>query len=232
MNYLDEELKNALSAEFVLGTLHGRARLRYQRLLMEVDPLRKNVWLWEKYLNQLGTGMPKVKPETHVWDNIQKRLGFQTEDRVEEDVVKTPWWKPVLVPGFAAAAVFLATALWLLWSDIQQPIDITERVAVVQNADAEALWLIEIQTDTLKVQATAKLQQYTDRDYQLWMLAADGRAPIPLGLLPQSGSVEIPRSDLFNQLEIAALAVSLEPLGGSPNGVPTQVLYTTELVTM
>ncbi|WP_395373316.1 anti-sigma factor domain-containing protein [Marinicella sp. W31] len=230
MNYLDEQLKNALSAEFVLGTLQGRARQRYQRLLMEVDPLRKNVWQWEKHLNQLGSSLPKVKPESYVWENIQMRLGFETETTVE--TVKTPWWKPLLVPGFAAMAVFLATALWLLWSDIPQPVDLTERVAIVQNADAEALWLIEIQADVLKVQATAKLPQYSDKDYQLWMLAADGRAPVPLGILPQSGGVEIPRSALFNQLEIAALAVSLEPLGGSPNGSPTQVLFTTELVSM
>lgn len=228
MNYLDDQLKNALSAEFVLGTLKGRARQRYQRLLMETDPLRQNVWLWEKYLNELGGSLPKVKPESHVWNNIQQRLGFE----VEEQEQKQLWWKPLLLPGFAAMAVFLAAAVWLLWSEIQPPVDVTKRVAVVQNADAEALWLIEIQTDVLKVQATAKLPQYSDQDYQLWMLAADGRAPIPLGLLPQSGSVEIPRSTLFNQLEIAALAVSLEPLGGSLNGQPTQVLYTTELVTM
>ncbi|WP_426357891.1 hypothetical protein ACPUVO_15780 [Pseudocolwellia sp. HL-MZ19] len=31
---------------------------------------------------------------------------------------------------------------------------------------------------------------------------------------------------------INILAVSLEPLGGSPNGAPTEVLYTSKLVTL
>jgi anti-sigma-K factor RskA len=49
-------------------------------------------------------------------------------------------------------------------------------------------------------------------------------------LLPKSGKLVLSKPQLFDQIEIAALAVSLEPLGGSPNGSPTTVLYTSELV--
>jgi len=64
------------------------------------------------------------------------------------------------------------------------------------------------------------------------MVAADGRPPISLGLLPKQGKLSLPRSALFDQVQVAALAVSLEPLGGSPTGQPTTVLYTAELVAM
>ncbi len=227
MKYNQDQLKNALSPEFVLGTLSGRARLRYQRLLMEHKELQKNVWQWESKLNELGTVMTPQQPDARVWRAIEKRLGFieKNEDNTE------PWWHHLWTPGFALASIFMLVTAWLLMTQKQLPIELpAERVAVVQNSNAEALWLIEVQTQNLRIHATDKLPPLNDQDYQLWMIAKDGRPPIPLGLLPQNGMKEIPRSILFNQLDIAALAVSIEPLGGSPNGQPTTVLFTTELV--
>ncbi|WP_239058995.1 hypothetical protein [Colwellia sp. Arc7-D] len=50
--------------------------------------------------------------------------------------------------------------------------------------------------------------------------------------MPKTGKLTLSKPELFDQIEIAALAVSLEPLGGSPNGSPTTVLYTSKLVTL
>jgi len=58
MKYTADRLKNALSSQYVLGTLSGRARLRYQQLLMAEDALQKNVWDWEIKLNELATSLP------------------------------------------------------------------------------------------------------------------------------------------------------------------------------
>ena len=54
--------------------------------------------------------------------------------------------------------------------------------------------------------------------------------PISLGLLPKNGEKQLLKGTRFKAQDIALLAVSLEPLGGSPNGLPTQVLYSTDLV--
>jgi len=104
------------------------------------------------------------------------------------------------------------------------------QIAVVQSEKAQALWVIELGAQELTVSATDRFKPLANQDYELWMVAADGRAPISLGLLPKSGKLVLPRNVLFDQLQVAALAVSLEPLGGSPNGQPTTVLYTAELV--
>ena len=55
-------------------------------------------------------------------------------------------------------------------------------------------------------------------------------APISLGLLPKDGVKSLLKDSRFNAQDIALLAVSLEPIGGSPTGSPTEVLYTTELI--
>ncbi len=224
MNYNDENLKNALSSEYVLGTLKGRARVRYQRLLLERSDVRQNVWHWEKHLNTLGESLEAQKPRAEVWQNIQQRLGF-----IEIQKKTSKPWPTFLLPGAAlAATIFFAVILfWPKPEIVEVP---TKQIAIVQNAKAEALWLIQIMDDKLHIRATDNVTLHADNDYELWMLAKDGRAPVSLGLLPKTGENNLDRPTLFDQIEIAALAVSLEPLGGSPNGQPTKVLFTTELM--
>ena len=43
MRYTDERLLDALAREYVLGTLHGRARDRFQRVLSESLVARRAV---------------------------------------------------------------------------------------------------------------------------------------------------------------------------------------------
>ena len=236
MNYLIEERQNALASEYVLGTLHGPARVRYQRLLMQYPSMRQSLWYWERYLNAMGGALPSVAPRPQVWENIQARLGFdETSQAPVNNVVRLPIqrtphrWQWLAGLSTAAAILF---AVMLMWPQPASVPPAPAQVAIVQGDKAQALWLIELGADTLEVQATDKLQAQTDKDYELWLVAADGRAPISLGVLPKQDKLVLPRIALMDQVEIAALAVSLEPLGGSPTGQPTTVLYTAELVTL
>ena len=107
-------------------------------------------------------------------------------------------------------------------------------VAVVNDENGNALWVALVYPGLQRVDidvTTAPDAQATN-DYQLWILAGDG-TPFSIGLLPQTGEATL-------TLEAAAvaaldtgntLAVSLEPLGGSPQPVPTgPVLYTAPLL--
>ncbi len=230
MNYHQKDLKNALSSAYVLGTLSAKARIRYKQLLMEHDDLQENVWLWEQHLNQLGTKLPPIEPDKKVWETIQKRLGFIESNQAE--MPRLSWWQKLLSPQFLFINLFLMASLFLLWQNLQKTdLLISEpRIAIVQNDQAQALWSIALQSDGIKVQAMEKLTQYSANDYQLWMIVEQQAAPISLGLLPQNGELLLAKSDVFDQYDIKVLAISLEPLGGSPNGQPTTVLYTTELV--
>jgi anti-sigma-K factor RskA len=44
-------------------------------------------------------------------------------------------------------------------------------------------------------------------------------------MMDPSGKISLPKHAQFNAMDIVALAVSIEPLNGSPNGLPTKVLY-------
>lgn len=239
MNYLTDNRRNALASEYVLGTLQGPARIRFQRLLMQHSNMRQTLWRWEGYLNTLGASLPSQTPPPHVWENIQTRLGFaQTSPTTEQTSTVVPFpqrstntWQ-WLTGISAAAAIVFAVLLFSPTLFVPQSSQYNQnaQLAVVQGEKAQALWLIEVNKNNITVQATNKFQPQQDKDYELWVVAKDGRAPVSLGLLPKQGKLVLPRADIIGKVEIAALAVSLEPLGGSPNGQPTTVLYTADLI--
>ena len=67
----------------VLGTLGGRARSRFQRLLANDVSLRRLVNEWEERLMPLAQAVPAVSPPSRVWRRIEARLhGDKQRSRV------------------------------------------------------------------------------------------------------------------------------------------------------
>ena len=89
MNYKNETLRNALAAEYVLGTLRGGARRRYQQLMMESQLITETTWMWEQYLNGLGQNVQPVEPPASVWQAIERQLGL-ADDSADSNVVAMP----------------------------------------------------------------------------------------------------------------------------------------------
>lgn len=229
MNYNNQELINMLSAEYVLGTLRGSARKRFQRLILTSTRVRETTWLWEQYLNAITDSIKEVPPNPDVWQKILQRIEpLKKSQSTQSNVVPitSRIWQTV---AFSAIAATFVLALFLLQpsAPLQQ---ITQQVALIQNTQKEVLWLIDVKQEKLQVKASAQLNFRTDRDYELWMILKGQDKPISLGILPKDGMIHLAKNSQFNVDDISLLAVSLEPLGGSPNGLPSEVLYTTELM--
>ena len=70
----DAETREALAAEYALGTLHGPARRRFERLLAVDADLRARVRRWERHLGEWVAEAEPEEPPASVWSSIEARL--------------------------------------------------------------------------------------------------------------------------------------------------------------
>lgn len=224
MNYLSPTLRDHLAAEFVLGTLHGGARRRFERLLREDSALAETVSLWETSLSGLNSIAKSVPPPQRVWHEVEQRIRAQRSRPT--DLAPTNWWRGIAVAGFALS-LLLAVAVVTLTQ--REPVFSADYVAVIQNTDGAPLWLVraDVKNARLEVTTLRSPELEPGKSLELWLLPGNNAAPVSLGLLPTHDRSVLTLAQQASLTPAAAgLAVSLEPKGGSPTGLPTgPVLY-------
>lgn len=230
------ERTERLAAEYVLGSLQGRARKRFERWMMESARVRQEVWYWEEKLGELVTTVPAITPAPSVWTSIERRIWPSTQ---ASSPARTPepkragWFWPGWSFLATTAAMVLAVVLVQQPQHEQQP---RLSGAVVQTEVADPLWLVsELSRDNqLRLRPVAVVAAERDKDYELWAVPAEGN-PLSLGVMDVGAVYQVTLSDEARALlsKSRTLAISLEPRGGSPTGAPSgPILHITTLYEM
>jgi len=110
VNYNRADLLDRLASEYVLGTLHGAARRRFDKLLIESPAARDAVHAWEQRLSQLAASVAPVTPPARVWAATEARIGLTAKARQQRSWWST-LWKPALGFAFGAALTFALVQL-------------------------------------------------------------------------------------------------------------------------
>jgi anti-sigma-K factor RskA len=225
----NETLIEKLAAEYVLGTLKGGARRRFEALLPQHAVLRRAVAEWQDRLHPLAQFSTAADPAPHVWRDIEQKLGLaHTDSRsrrnfwldLREDL---GFWRGLGLVSTTLATILLSVLL------ARQP-DSASASYVAALTDDKAQTMMVVTGDTGRRRLTVKLtvpqQLAADQTFELWALPKSG-APRSLGLVAANQTVTLPLPDNTTPQTIAALAVSLEPKGGSPdpNGPSGPVLF-------
>ena len=101
MKLANKDLQIMLAGEYVVGTLTGRARRRFERLLKTRVDLRAAVKEWEQDLSPLTLDVQPMSPPPALWGKIAKEIGG--------DGVRTKARQKVNIwPGIALAASLTA----------------------------------------------------------------------------------------------------------------------------
>jgi anti-sigma-K factor RskA len=227
MNLRNPERADALAGEYVLGTLRGRARQRFERLVRTERIVADALRGWEERLLPLAEALPPVAPSSRVWAAILARIRSAATAPRPRSLLWTPagWWRGLALAGLATSLV-LAIALL-------KPAPEGTLVVVLAGQDAKPALVATAARAShyLAVKAVAPVAVAPGRSLELWMLPDRGN-PRSLGVVSTSASagvarIELPAAADQTLQSIPALAISLEPAGGSPTGLPTgPVLYT------
>lgn len=228
MDYSRTALADRLAADYVMGTLRGPARRRFESLLLAHPALRTAVNDWQRRLAVLSADVTPVEPSPAVWPRVQHRLfGHESGPSAATSAAATGlvrWWQRLgLWQGLATVATVAAVSLGVA---LQQPPSVQPPIVVVMaSADptaaaAPAQFVASIGGDgrSLVLKPLAGATLTASQALELWALPAQG-APRSLGLVSASNTTTVVRAALLRNT--AALAVSVEPTGGSPTGLPT-----------
>ena len=220
MDYGRPQRADALAAQYVAGTLRGPARRRFETLLPSHPALQSAVTQWQDRLLPLTGALQPQRPSAAVWRAIEQRLW--------PAAAVQPWWQRLglwrALSAATMAAVVGLTVLVVTPPPAQAPV-----VVVLQGTGADTAvggTIVASLSGDGRAMVTRTLTPVsltTDRVLELWSVPPQGN-PRSLGLITANGATVLDRGKLPATLlkgGTAALAVSVEPPGGSPTGVPT-----------
>jgi anti-sigma-K factor RskA len=216
MKYQNPELREQLAAEYVLGTMPTLVRRRFERLLGDDAELRRTVDDWHERFAPIDSAEAMEEPPARVWRAIERRLAFAPTPGPEP----RGWFGSL---AFWRGATLVATALAtsaIFYIARQEPPARTTVVAILSDDKGEPGWvaLSGAKLNEIEVAPIGKIAGDAAHAFELWAIA--GGTPSRLGLL-----VTDPAHPLTVQASVvpqsAVLAVSIEPPGGSPTGLPT-----------
>ena len=222
---LTNENERWLAAEFALGVLEG-ARLREaQRLFDTHAPFRDEVTAWQAQLSPLLDDVEEVKPPASSWHGIEARLFAKQPTRRTGLWMNLGFWRAT---SLITSGIAIASLVALLWFPPERPVEsppISDVLVATLTASGEApafFARFDSTANQLVIRVSNASGSQATRVPELWLIPSDG-VPRSLGVLGTGDrdviSVVSPLRALLR--DGAALAISLEPAGGSPTGGPS-----------
>jgi anti-sigma-K factor RskA len=205
MNLQSPTRSDLLAAEYVLGTLHGAARRRFEQWLYAHPSLRQAVADWERRLNRLAVASSPIAPPPAVWRDLEQRL-FPAP-------VRRPWWDSLLFwRGLALAGVLVA--FLVAAPQFTTAPSVGTAFAAIRGQQQEVLWTVARAADgRLHVSNLRPMTIPPDQRCLLWLKTGDS-PPIMVGVLPDDGSAQtlsIPAS-LARSAQQGELWVTMQPM--------------------
>lgn len=205
------------AAELALGLLEGEDRALALRRMLAEPAFARDVERWRVHFGALFAGVAGVAPAPDLGERVIARLDGPGR-------AQPGYWRP-----FALASSLAAASLFGLLMVRPEPV-MAPPVTIAAPAPMVAAFMVEgIKTPLVATydSATGRLSMPgpmpvpAGKSAQLWAIVGTN-APQPLGLFHAAGTrVE---ADARSSTPIepgTTFAISFEPVGGSPTGLPT-----------
>lgn len=232
----DEDF-DSLAGEYVLGTLDAEERRAFLRRLGRDPGAVSAVVAWQERLAPLALALEPVEPPATLFPRIEAALDGARPMAANDN--RAGWWRAAAIAATMVAVVGLGFAFEQRRPLVPEPAS-TPIAAATASARFTAVAALSEkgQTPVLFVaydRATGRIEivpSAVDADaahsLQLWLIQGKA-APRPVGLVDPARAARLRAPD--HVLPNATFAVSREPVGGSPTGLPTgPVLWSGSIV--
>lgn len=231
MRYSDPRLVDQLAAAYVLGTLAGGARRRFERLRQDRTDVALAVTQWEARLGRLGQTVPSVPAPARVWRAIDARTR-PAPAALPRRGLGLLWGGGGVLAGLAMAWMLLVAAPTLFLTADQVALRAGGKlpqsyVGLLTDAEGNGKLLVSSlrHGDVMTVKAIGPMAPPpAGQHLVLWAVPATGM-PFVLGTAPTSGSAtaRLPATSEQLLFKVGKLMVTLET--SERPAAPGTVLY-------
>jgi anti-sigma-K factor RskA len=207
---LDEN--EMLAAEYALGVLSAADRARAQNMAKQSPAFAARVTAWETRLSPLADDIDPV-PAPNLMPQIEARLF----GRAPKKSFSAKWltmpkgWLGGLVGTTVMAVLSVLVLAFMLQFGAPTPV----QTATLMAKDSAVEYAARLEGAQITLTRLRGPAPAADRSYELWVI--DGNAaPLSLGLIDAALTLPAP-----NAAAGYVLAITDEPLGGGPGGLPT-----------
>jgi anti-sigma-K factor RskA len=211
----------ALAGEYVLGLMSQDEAAVFAARMRREPALAALVVAWQEDFAQLTDEVDEVAPPSRVWRKLDRRLFAGT---------RGPRWLLAGIPGVLAAALALVLLLVPLPDGGVRPPSDPVYHADLASEGGELILAAGYDAETGELYVEPRRAPEPGTDHELWLIAGNN-APVSMGVLPADAPARLSVDPtLADQLAGGTLAVSVEPVGGSPTGAPTGPVIATGAV--
>ena len=221
----DPAERDALAAEYALGTADARLAAAIAAALPTDAALRAAVEAWEARLAPLTALATPESPPPDLWARIEARiapLASSPAPPASSPVLRgnIPWWRAWAIGATLAAAGFAALAVLPRAPETRyMTVLVTDRSQPAWLAQADSSGRLSI--STVAAMDGSRPTTPEGRVMQLWGLAPGDPGPTSLGLLPREPGRIVIDTPALRPRAGMLIEITLEPPGGSPIGRPT-----------
>lgn len=216
-------------AEFVLGLLDPQ-EARAVRLRIGSEPtFARDVARWRGRLAGLADEIEPAPPPAGLWERIDQSIGSPQQGDSNVVVLhrRVSRWR-ALTGGMTALAASLGLMLVVnrqapIPAPAPQPSAAAEPMVAMIKAGTQVAAVASWDKSARRlIVSEVEMPVVPHRSYELWVIPRDGK-PRSVGVMPDAPHMRVRLEEPLSVMlsEGSTLAVSLEPLGGSPTGAPT-----------
>jgi len=228
---IDEKGRDALAAEVALRLLSEAEEREASDQAAGEQASANDVARWRGRLSGLFDEVEEIAPPAQLWDRIAAATGARSaaNDNVAALRQRLKVWR-----GAASAMTAIAAALAIVLV-VQPRGTIVPAPPMAEGKRAPMVAMLGNDEKDMKVVASwdpvgrqlilavaGTMPKDPGHAHELWVIPAGGK-PKSLGTMPAGKQMHMQLADAIAELmrQGATIAISAEPMGGSPTGAPT-----------